>query len=168
MKRLPDAAALLSLLLMGACGVGLLIRLTRVLRGQEPVDGPANHEEEQAPAREIALAMGAAVLSRVLVYLIAYGMYAAMGGEDGFFASLRPLWVHWDTRHYVGIAQEGYTAVGDERLRLVFFPGTWSTRGCSFRSCARRAARACSRCLAIPMAGGAFRGWPWRTSCSAR
>ena len=122
MKRLPDAAALLSLLLMGACGVGLLIRLTRVLRGQEPVDGLANHEGEQAPAREIALAMGAAVLSRVLVYLIAYGMYAAMGGEDGFFASLRPLWVHWDTRHYVGIAQEGYTAVGDERLRLVFFP----------------------------------------------
>ena len=86
MERLPDAAALLSLLLMGACGVGLLIRLTRVMCGQEPADGSANQEGEQAPAREIALAMGAAVLSRVLVYLIAYGMYAAMGEEDGFFA----------------------------------------------------------------------------------
>ena len=121
MDRLPDAAALLSLLLMGACGVGLCYRLTRVLRGQEPADGLAN-EGAQASAREIALAMAAALLSRVLIYLIAYGMYRAMGGTDGFLASLRPLWVHWDTRHYIGIAQEGYTSVGDERLRLVFFP----------------------------------------------
>ena len=121
MDRLPDAAALLSLLLMGACGVGLCYRLTRVLCGQEPADGLAN-EGAQASAREIALAMAAALLSRVLIYLIAYGMYRAMGGTDGFLASLRPLWVHWDTRHYIGIAQEGYTSVGDERLRLVFFP----------------------------------------------
>ena len=50
-------------------------------------------------------------------------MYRVLGvGSDGLLTSLTPLWTHWDTRHYLGIAAEGYTAVGDERLRLVFFP----------------------------------------------
>ena len=118
---LPDAAALLSLLLMGAFGVQLLVRLVRVLRGRELLTGDAD-PNGRAPAREIGLAMAAALLSRLLIYVIAYGMHRVTGGEAGLFASLERLWIHWDTRHYIGIAQDGYTAVGDERLRLVFFP----------------------------------------------
>ncbi len=66
MLALERAAAAVSLLLMGACGVGLLARLVRVLRGQEPAGDLAN-EEGQAPLREIALAMGAALLSRIRI-----------------------------------------------------------------------------------------------------
>lgn len=120
-QALPDAAAALSLLLMGACGAMLCARLTRVLRGQEPLRG-AENEYAEAPRRAILLAMAAALVSRALVYLIAFALHRAMGGGDGFLASLRPLWYHWDTQHYVGIAREGYTSVGNERLRLVFFP----------------------------------------------
>ena len=119
LQILPDVAAVLSILLMGACGVQLFVRLVRVTRGREPL---AVQSQQAATRREILMAMGAAVLSRLVIYLIAYAMYRASGGMGSFGASFRSLWEHWDTRHYVGIAQEGYTSVGDERLRLVFFP----------------------------------------------
>ena len=118
---LPRLAALLSILLMGACGAGLMIRLTRVLRGQEAAHA-AQNKRRQAHVRGVALAMAAALLSRLAVYLIAWGMHRLAGGYGGLADTLKPLWIHWDTPHYMGIAQSGYTAVGDERLRLVFFP----------------------------------------------
>lgn len=118
---LEGAAAAVSLLLMGIFGVRLLLRLIRVLRGQETADG-LTRRRICAPAGELAAAAAAALLSRLIVYVLAYAMYHMAGGGDGLMASLEPLWTHWDTRHYTGIAQDGYTAVGDERLRLVFFP----------------------------------------------
>lgn len=121
LPMLEGAAATVSLLLMGIFGVRLLMRLTRVLRGQEAEDGLEN-QMTYAPAGELAAAAAAALLSRLLVYLLAYLMYRLIGGTDGPLASLESLWAHWDTRHYIGIAQDGYTAIGDERLRLVFFP----------------------------------------------
>ncbi len=70
----------------------------------------------------MALAAAAAILSRLLLYALAYGFYRRSGGTDSFFQSFEALWTHWDVRHYLGIAKDGYTSVGDERLRLVFFP----------------------------------------------
>lgn len=120
MALMEGAAAAVSVLLMGLCGVRLLRRLTRVLCGQEPADG---RRRQYAPARALAGAACAALLSRLALYALAYAMYRLLGlGTDGPVQSLAPLWTHWDTRHYIGIAQEGYTALGDERLRLVFFP----------------------------------------------
>jgi len=118
---IPQATAVLSVLLMGICGVQLLVRLTRVLRGQESACLPLN-SIGHAHGRNALLCMAAALLSRLLIYLIAYGMRRLTGGGGGFLETLKPLWVHWDTRHYLNIAQNGYTAVGDERLQLVFFP----------------------------------------------
>lgn len=119
---LERAAAALSLLLMGACGVSLVRRLVRVLRGQETADGLSDNRPH-APGASLLLAAGIGLLSRLALYALAYAMYRLLGmGEEGPLASLAPLWTHWDTRHYLGIAAEGYTAVGDERLRLVFFP----------------------------------------------
>lgn len=119
---LEHAAAAVSLLLMGACGAGLLLRLIRVLRGQEAADGLTGRRAS-APGASLLAAAGIGLLSRLTLYALAYAMYRLLGvGSDGPLASLAPLWTHWDTRHYIGIAQEGYTAVGDERLRLVFFP----------------------------------------------
>ena len=122
MLALERAAAAVSLLLMGACGVGLLARLVRVLRGQEAADG-LTRRRAFAPGTSLLAAAGIGLLSRLALYLLAYALYRLLGvGSDGLLESLAPLWTHWDTRHYIGIAQEGYTAVGDERLRLVFFP----------------------------------------------
>ena len=116
------AAAGASIVLMGICGIRLLLRFVRVLRGQESADG-LERGGCGAPGRELLAVFGIALASRLALFLLAYGMHRVFGaGEDGFFVSFKPLWVHWDTRHYLGIAQDGYVATGDERLRLVFFP----------------------------------------------
>ena len=127
------AAAALSLLLMGACGAGLLLRLVNVLRGREAADRmpwEAPNSARRAPLRgpgssprACLIAAGVTLGSRLLLFVFAYALYRGLRiGDDGFWQSLEPLWTHWDVRHYVGIAQSGYTAVGDDRLRLVFFP----------------------------------------------
>ena len=38
--------------------------------------------------------------------------------ENSFFA----IWSRWDAAHYLHIAQNGYTSVGDDRFLIVFFP----------------------------------------------
>ncbi len=117
---LETLAAGISLVLMGLCGVKLLMRFVAVLRGREEA-APVRYAG--ASLQEMLAAAGVTLLSRLLLYVLAYAMYRLLRvGTDGFFDALAPLWTHWDTRHYIGIAQEGYTAVGDERLRLVFFP----------------------------------------------
>ena len=118
---MTQGAALLSLVLMGICGVALLMRLIRVLRGQESACRPLG-TLPYTHGRNVLLVMTVALLSRLALYLLAYGMRRMMGGEGGLFETLKPLWIHWDTRHYMNIAENGYTAVGDERLQLVFFP----------------------------------------------
>lgn len=120
---LQTTAAAASVILMGVCGVCLCVRLTRVLRGQESASGLAKEPFQTPPClRAMALAAAAAIISRLMLYALAYGFYRAGGGTDSFFRSFEALWTHWDVRHYLGIAQDGYTNVGDERLRLVFFP----------------------------------------------
>jgi len=119
---LEQLAAAVSLLLMGLCGVRLLVRLVRVMRGREAADG-LGRRITYAPLSALAAAAGIALLSRLMLYVLAYAMYRAFGvGSEGFAQSFAPLWMHWDTQHYIGIARDGYVAVGDERLRLVFFP----------------------------------------------
>ena len=120
---LQMTAAAASVILMGVCGVCLCVRLTRVMRGQESASGLPNQTLQTPPDyREMALAAAAAMISRLLLYALAYGFYRGGGGTDSFAASFEALWTHWDVRHYLGIAKDGYTSVGDERLRLVFFP----------------------------------------------
>ena len=119
---LQTIAAAASILLMGACGVQLCVRLTRLLRGQETADG-LTKKKGSIPLRQMAWAAVIALLSRAALMLLAYGFYRGLGiGNSSFTDTFEQLWLHWDTRQYVGIAQDGYTAVGDERLRLVFFP----------------------------------------------
>ncbi|MBQ2947363.1 MAG: hypothetical protein IJD94_00140 [Clostridia bacterium] len=111
-----------SLVLMGLCGAGLLVRFVRVLRGREPADG-LGPNRVYAPPGELALAAAACLLSRLALFVLAYAMAKLLGlAQGGFLSSLEATWTHWDAHHYIGIARDGYTAVGDERLRLVFFP----------------------------------------------
>lgn len=88
-------------------------RLTRLMRGQETADGLAK-KQSSIPLRRMAWASGVALLSRLAAMLLAYGFYRVLNvGELSFADSFEQLWLHWDTRHYIGIAQDGYTAVGD-------------------------------------------------------
>ena len=132
---METAAALVSLLLMGICGVQLLVRLIGLFRGWEMADGLSarlpkantgsalSGPRMPSAVRAMLIAALITLVSRLALYALAYALYRLMGvGSDGFFKSFEPLWTHWDTRHYVGIAREGYTDVGDDRLRLVFFP----------------------------------------------
>ena len=134
---LQGAFALLSLILMGICGVKLLARLIRLLRGRESANGISlNQIEEPSGAkdalaaldapervRELIIAAAVTLASRLAVYLLSYAMYRLLGvGDGGFLQTFVRLWRHWDTGEYLGIAQNGYTAVGDERLMIVFFP----------------------------------------------
>ena len=134
-KGLQGAAAALSLALMGICGVRLLLRLIALLRGRETADGLSVEPSEAkaapaacvmhapSPARAMLYAALVTLASRLLLYALAYALYRGLGvGQKGFFESFESMWTHWDTRHYIGIARNGYTAVGDDRLRLVFFP----------------------------------------------
>ena len=115
-------ASLLSLALMGIAGIGLLRRLIDVIGGKEAADGGPAIGKRGTAWRGMLLAAAAALVSRLLVAVLAYVMMRLAGIEEGPVESLGRLWLHWDTHHYVGIARHGYTAVGDDRLRLVFFP----------------------------------------------
>lgn len=119
------ALAGLSLALMGACGLRLLAALTRVWTGKETESGLSKTDgasRSGAPLAALIAAALCALLSRLLLYLLAYAMHRAMGRAGSFAETFELLWNHWDTPHYLGIAAEGYTSVGNERLRLVFFP----------------------------------------------
>ena len=119
---LEQLAAGISIALMGLCAAALLVRFVRVIRGRETADGMLS-ARRFAPGSHLLAAAGIALVSRLALYALAFALYRLLSvGGDGFWASLKPLWTHWDTRHYIGIAEEWYTAVGDERLRLVFFP----------------------------------------------
>ena len=118
---LQTGAALVSVLLMGAAGIQLFRRFALVLTGREAAKG-MDAGQMPLPQKEMAMAAGAALFSRAAVYLIAWGMLTLIGAEGGVLETLKRLWLHWDTRHYIGIAESGYPAVGDDRLRLVFFP----------------------------------------------
>ena len=80
-------AAYASMLLMGACGVQLLLRFARVLRGRETTDGLAKRRRF-APHSALILAGCAGLFSRLALYVLAYTMYRMSGvGSEGFIQS---------------------------------------------------------------------------------
>jgi len=63
------------------------------------------------------------ILSRILIYLIAYGIdLAAHGYQGGLFDRLSAIWLRGDAPHYQGIAENWYVTEGDPRFHIVFFP----------------------------------------------
>ena len=113
--------ALLVLGLLGAAGCGLLLRLIRRGRGQGTLYSGEWHR--LPPARELGAIFALALMTRLLLFVWSFFLLDALDGGSGrFMKDFSRLWIHWDARHYLGIALEGYTAAGDGRLRLVFFP----------------------------------------------
>ena len=112
-------AAALSIVLMGTAGMQLIWRFVLLLRGRDPMP---EGEIKPLDVRGMGAAALAALVSRLAVYLLAFALFVLVGEEGGLLETLKPLWLRWDARHYIGIAESGYAAVGDDRLRLVFFP----------------------------------------------
>ena len=115
----PGLSASVSLVLMGIAGIRLLVRMPALLAGQED---PLPRSQEPLPVKGMLWAATAMLLMRLAIILLAWGMHWAQGEGAGLLESFRGYWEHWDVRHYVGIAENGYVTEGNDRLRLVFFP----------------------------------------------
>jgi hypothetical protein len=68
-------------------------------------------------------AASTAIITKLLVLL--FGAVAVrtmsdlpLGSENSFLS----IWSRWDAAHYLNIAQNGYTSVGEDRFLVVFFP----------------------------------------------
>ena len=63
------------------------------------------------------------LISKFLVLIFASHVYQVVG-ENRFGGSetFLGIWNRWDASQYLKIAQNGYTAVGDDRFLIVFFP----------------------------------------------
>lgn len=76
-------------------------------------------------ARRFLIICGAVIVIRLIVTLIGCWMYSEMGGSGLHGAELyRSAWMkpNTDAQHYFTIADNWYTAQGEERLMIVFFP----------------------------------------------
>ena len=63
------------------------------------------------------------LLSRFIIYLVAYMAFSAINENGGNFKDLfKIIWWRWDTFHYVNLAENGYVAEGQDRYLLVFYP----------------------------------------------
>ncbi len=63
------------------------------------------------------------LLSRLIVYMVAYLAYRAINDNGGDFADLfRHIWLRWDSYHYINLADNGYVGEGQDRYLLVFYP----------------------------------------------
>jgi len=63
------------------------------------------------------------LISKFLILVFASQAYQIIsekpfGGGESFLG----IWDRWDAAHFLKIAQNGYTAVGDDRFLIVFFP----------------------------------------------
>lgn len=68
-------------------------------------------------------AVGTVLLIKALVLTFAAQAYQIVNNQ--FLSdqtSFLGMWNRWDASHYLNIAQNGYTAVGEDRFLIVFFP----------------------------------------------
>ncbi len=72
--------------------------------------------------RMLAFVAAAFVVSRLLVYVVGLAWAFAVGQSGTYLEDPLSLWVRWDARHYVGLAENWYVNEGDARYHLVFFP----------------------------------------------
>ena len=119
------AAAALSALLYAVCGILFLPKLFSDYGRELPAPDAglgrrSNRFSVRHPWAQIALAV---LLSRILIYVLAYAASTLMFGyEGGIFDTLRGLWVRSDANSYIGIAERWYVTEGDPRFHIVFFP----------------------------------------------
>ncbi len=62
------------------------------------------------------------LLARIIIYIVAYAIYALQKGYPGGLIDTLSLWNKGDAPHYMGIADNWYVTEGDARFHIVFFP----------------------------------------------
>lgn len=100
----------------------LIVALRRYFVGAlNPAEAPASKPSAPAFAvlRTILIAF---VLSRALIWTVAYVGNALSGSLDTYLNNQLFVWTQWDAPHYLGIAENGYVTEGDARLHIVFYP----------------------------------------------
>ena len=100
----------------------LIVALRRYFVGAlNPAEAPASKPSAPAFAvlRTILIAF---VLSRALIWTVAYVGNALSGSLDTYLDNQLFIWTQWDAPHYLGIAENGYVTEGDARLHIVFYP----------------------------------------------
>ena len=121
----------LALLCCGAVGFLLVVLLTRyfvrpfradVLGALCPGSARPKAGKGLETRRMLAFVAAAFVASRLLVYVVGFFCAWAVGQGGTYLEDPLSLWVRWDARHYVGLAENWYVNEGDARYHLVFFP----------------------------------------------
>ena len=127
-KTLPFAASMVSIALMGVSFIILLVRFVRLALGKKDAAGMGKNG--YGGVRALVCVALIVLASRLAVYALAWGMASVKNGSLVSFAdSFSSLWLKWDARHYLKIAQQGYVNTGDDRLMLVFSPlYPWTVR----------------------------------------
>lgn len=125
---LPFAASLASIVVMGVSFVMLLVRFVYLALGRKDAAGLGRNGF--GGVKTLVIVALVVLASRLAVYALAWGMACLRSGMLVSFAeTFDDLWLKWDGRHYLKIAQQGYTNTGDDRLMLVFFPlYPWTVR----------------------------------------
>lgn len=111
-----DAAKIIfSVIFYGVFAAAVFMLVRRFLK----TDEPASLEPPGKLSRRTVLTIaGIAVASRVVLWLLSWGVTHAFGlGRD-----LLDTWTHWDANAYISIAETGYYAADEGWIRLVFFP----------------------------------------------
>lgn len=118
---LPTAASIASIVLMGVSFVLLLVRFIRLAMGKKEAVGQG--KGGFGGVKTVIIVALVVLASRFAIYALAWGMACLRSGMIvSFTESFDALWMKWDARHYLKIAQQGYVNTGDDRLVLVFFP----------------------------------------------
>ena len=109
--------AVLMILGLGMVGLSLLYRLLCQFPGE------TSRGETHCSYRMAAVFALLMLLSRLMLYAFAF-LLARLSHLEAFtfLDRMYQLWIHWDARHYLRIAETGYPTMGDDRLILVFFP----------------------------------------------
>ena len=97
----------------------LIVALRRYFVGAlNPAEAPASKPSAPAFAvlRTILIAF---VLSRALIWTVAYVGNALSGSLDTYLDNQLFIWTQWDAPHYLGIAENGYVTEGDARLHIL-------------------------------------------------
>lgn len=128
--------------LMSVASIVAAVVLFLLKDSTKAFDEPAPEESNwfrKPNLRALVYATTAALASRALLVILAYGVLALVNtfgspdikqllagyGYNKLFPPMESLFSHWDAPHYLDIARLGYTAdksLGDQWLFIVFYP----------------------------------------------
>lgn len=78
---------------------------------------------EKSKLNIFLIIFGVAIASRLIIYFIGY-LYGlqALDIKSSFIDSFDSMWNKWDSIHYLNLAQNGYSASGENAKLIVFYP----------------------------------------------